>query len=66
MDNHVHVKNPKELIQDAKNRRRHDNRVLYYNDIVLEWITNHLLASVIVFDVALNRAPAHSERVRYR
>ena len=26
MDNHVHVKNPKELIQDAKNRRRHDNR----------------------------------------
>src|SRR6266481_6212009 len=53
MDNHVHVKNPKELIQDAKNRRRHDNRVLYYNDIVLEWITNHLLASVIVFDVAL-------------
>jgi hypothetical protein len=26
---------------------------LYYNDIVLEWITNHLLASVIFFDVAL-------------
>jgi hypothetical protein len=45
MDNHTHVKNPKELIQEAKNRRRHDNRFLYYNDIVLEWITNHLLAS---------------------
>jgi hypothetical protein len=52
-DNHGHVKNPKELIQEAKNRRRHDNRLLYYNDIVLEWITNHLLASVIFFDVAL-------------
>src|SRR5258708_20872386 len=53
MDNHTHVKNPKELMQEAKNRRRHDNRFLYYNDIVLEWITNHLLASVIFFDVAL-------------
>src|SRR5260370_23833123 len=53
MDNHGHVKNPKELIQEAKNRRRHDNRLLYYNDIVLEWITNHVLASVIFFDIAL-------------
>ena len=53
MDNHTHVKNPKELMQEAKNRRSHDNRFLYYNDIVLEWITNHLLASVIFFDVAL-------------
>src|SRR5258708_12181674 len=53
MDNHAHVKNPKELIQEAKNRGRRDNRLLYYNDIVLEWITNHLLASVIFFDIAL-------------
>ena len=53
MDNHTHVKNPKELIQEAKNRRRHDNKFLYYNDIVLEWITNHVLASVIFFDIAL-------------
>src|SRR5260370_42335306 len=53
MDNHGHVKNPKDLIQEANNRLRHDNRLLYYNDIVLEWITNHLLASVIFFDVAL-------------
>src|SRR5260370_15932464 len=53
MDNHTHVKNPKELIQEAKNRRRHDNRFLFYNDIVLEWITNHLLASVVFFDIAL-------------
>ena len=53
MNNHTHVKNPKELMQEANNRRRHDNRFLYYNDIVLEWITNHLLASVMFFDVAL-------------
>jgi hypothetical protein len=53
MDNHGHVRNPKELIQEANNRLRHDNRLLYYNDVVLEWITNHVLASVIFFDVAL-------------
>lgn len=26
--NHTHVKNPKELIQEAKNRRRYNNRFL--------------------------------------
>src|SRR5260370_8445686 len=50
---HAHVKHPNELIQEAKNRRRRDNRLVYYNDIVLEWITNHVLASVILFDIAL-------------
>jgi hypothetical protein len=53
MDKHAHVRHPKELIQEAKNRRRRDNRLQYYNDIVLEWITNHVLASVILFDIAL-------------
>src|SRR5438874_953851 len=53
MHNHAHVRHPKELIQEAKNRTRRDNRLLYYNDIVLEWITNHVLASVILFDIAL-------------
>ena len=53
MDNHAHVKHSKELIQEAKNRRRRDKRLLYYNDIVLDWITNHVLASVIFFDIAL-------------
>jgi hypothetical protein len=52
MDKHAHVKHPKELIQEAKNLRHGDNRVLRYNDIVLEWITNHVLASVIFFDIA--------------
>ncbi len=53
MDKHAHVRHPKELIQEAKNRTRRDNGLLYYNDIVLEWITNHVLASVILFDIAL-------------
>jgi len=53
MDNHAHVKHPKELIQETTNRRRRDNRLLHYNDIVLDWITNHVLASVILFDIAL-------------
>ncbi len=53
MDKHAQVKHPKELTQEVKNRMRRDNRLLYYNDIVLEWITNHVLASVVFFDIAL-------------
>lgn len=53
MDTHAHLRHPKELIQEARNRRHRDNRLLYYNDTVLEWITNHVLASVILFDIAL-------------
>jgi len=53
MDKHSHVRHPKEIIQEAKNRRRQENKLLYYNDVVLEWITNHVLASVILFDIAL-------------
>jgi hypothetical protein len=53
MDKHAHVKHPKELTQEVKTRMRRDNRLLYYNDIVLEWITNHVLASVVFFDIAI-------------
>jgi hypothetical protein len=53
MDKHAQVKHPEELIQEAKNWRRRHNRLAYYNDIVLEWITNHVLASIILFDIAL-------------
>jgi hypothetical protein len=53
MDKHAHVKHPKELTQGVKTRMRRDNRLLYYNDIVLEWITNHVLASVVFFDIAI-------------
>ena len=53
MHNHAHVRHPKELLQEAKDRRRHEHKLLYYNDVVLQWITNHVLASVILFDIAL-------------
>jgi hypothetical protein len=53
IDKHAHVKHPHGLVQEAKNRRRRDNRLLYYNDVVLEWITNHVLASIMFFDIAL-------------
>ncbi len=50
---HAHVRHPRELLRERKNKIRHNNKLLYYNDIVLEWVTNHVLASVILFDVAL-------------
>jgi hypothetical protein len=53
MHNHAHVRHPKEIIQEAKDRIRRENKLLYYNDVVLAWITNHVLASVILFDIAL-------------
>ena len=53
MHTHAHVRHPKEVIQEAKDRKRREHQLLYYNDIVLEWITNHVLASVILFDIAL-------------
>src|SRR5438477_1475730 len=53
MHNHAHVRHPKEVVQEAKDRRCREHKLLYYNDVVLEWITNHVLASVILFDIAL-------------
>ena len=53
MHNHAHVRHPKEVVQEAKDKRRREHKLLYYNDLVLEWITNHVLASVILFDIAL-------------
>jgi hypothetical protein len=53
MNSHEHVRHPKEILQQAKNARRRDNIFLYFNDLILEWITNHVLASVILFDIAL-------------
>ena len=53
MHSHPHVRHPKEVVQEAKDRRRREHKLLYWNDVVLEWITNHVLASVILFDIAL-------------
>ncbi len=53
MDKHSHVRHPREVIREVKNAPRRQNKLLYFNDIVLEWITNHILASVLLFDIAL-------------
>src|SRR5665213_4231123 len=50
---HPHVKHPKELLQKAKENEKQSNKLLYVNDLMLEWITNNVLASVILFDIAL-------------
>lgn len=50
---HEHVRHPKELLRQAKSTKKHDNKILYYNDVILEWVTDHVLASVVLFDIAL-------------
>lgn len=53
MNSHQHVRHPKEVLKQAKAAKKQNSRLLYYNDTVLEWITNHVLASVVLFDIAL-------------
>jgi hypothetical protein len=53
MKSHSHVRHPREIIEQTKTAQKKENWALYYNDIVLEWVTNHVLASVILFDIAL-------------
>ncbi|MFI5240135.1 MAG: hypothetical protein ACHQUB_00260 [Candidatus Saccharimonadia bacterium] len=53
MKTHEHVRHPKEILEQNKNKRKKENKALFINDVVLEWITNHVLASVILFDIAL-------------
>jgi Co/Zn/Cd efflux system component len=53
MENHKHVRHPQEVIKANKQAVKKSNVVRYYNDIFLEWVTNHILASVVLFDVAL-------------
>lgn len=50
---HAHVHHPKELLQARREAIKRENKPLYYNDIFLAWVTNHILASVMLFDAAL-------------
>jgi hypothetical protein len=50
---HAYVRHPKEVLRQARENKKQNNKLLYYNDAVLEWITNHVLASVLLFDIAL-------------
>lgn len=53
MQSHIHVRHPKDLLREKRSRKKRDNKVLYYNDVVLEWVTDHVLGSVLLFDIAL-------------
>ena len=53
LEPHAHVRHPKEVLQARKDAIKSENKALYYNDLLLAWITNHVLASVILFDAAL-------------
>jgi hypothetical protein len=50
---HAHVRHPDEILAKTKADKKRENKALYINDVILEWITNHVLASVLLFDVAL-------------
>jgi len=50
---HAYVRHPKELLRERRQTKKRNNKVLYYNDVVLEWVTDHVLGSVLLFDVAL-------------
>jgi hypothetical protein len=50
---HTHVRHPDEILAKTKADKKRENKVLYVNDVILEWITDHVLASVLLFDVAL-------------
>ena len=54
MKSHDHVRHPAEILQQAKaDKKRRENKFMYANDLMLEWITNHVLASIWLFDIAL-------------
>lgn len=52
MNNHDKVRHPHEIIQEARDERK-KKKLYYKNEILLEWVTNHVLASVVLFDIAL-------------
>ena len=53
MKPHTHVRHPNDILKAKRARRKKETPILYFNDLVLTWITNHVLASVILFDIAL-------------
>ena len=49
---HARVRHPNEILRQARREKERENRFSYANGVVVEWITNHILASVILFDIA--------------
>lgn len=53
MQKHPHVRQPKEILAARRQTKKQQHTFTYYNDIVLEWITDNILASIVLFDIAL-------------
>ncbi len=47
---HHAVKHPSNLLQEAK---ADTNRLVHWNDAFAEWVTEHVLASLVMFDIAI-------------
>ena len=50
---HPKVQHAHEVVVTRRENRREAHPLLYKNEKVLEWITDHILGSVILFDLAL-------------
>jgi hypothetical protein len=44
------VKHPNRMIEGCKEEQ---NKLVKFNDVALEWIANHVLGSILLFDIAL-------------
>jgi hypothetical protein len=54
MNSHPYVQHPSELLEQARaEKKAHESTFTYRNNLFLEWVTNHILASVTLFDIAL-------------
>jgi hypothetical protein len=54
MNSHSHVRHPEEVLAAQKQARiSRQSHLTNANDALLEWITNNILASVVLFDIAL-------------
>ena len=50
MKENPHVKHPYSILKQCRNER---NKLIILNDNLLEWIANHVLGSIIFFDMAI-------------
>lgn len=50
MQSNEHVKHPRSILREYRMGR---SRIIRWNDIVLEWIANNILGSIIFFDIAI-------------
>jgi hypothetical protein len=51
---HPYVRHPEDILKRKKEAKQNRHSSLYNaNDKLLDWVTNHVLASVVLFDIAL-------------